>query len=59
MPEVQLFFRGPFSQFHTSHFTLDYAYVCAEQYMHEQKARLFGDLAMASRILASSNPLEH
>ncbi len=60
MPEVHLFYRGPFSQFHTSHFAIaGQAYVCAEQYMHEQKARLFGDTAMAGRILASSSPHEH
>ena len=60
MPQVHLFYHGPFSQFHTSHFTLEArAYMCAEQYMHEQKARLFGDDAMAARILASSRPHEH
>jgi ribA/ribD-fused uncharacterized protein len=60
MPEIQLFYRGPFSQFHTSHFTVaGKSYMCAEQYMHEQKARLSGDIAMAARILASSSPHEH
>ena len=48
--------KGPFSQFHPSHFTVDgHAYVCAEQYMHEQKARLFGDVAMAERIHKSDS----
>ncbi|HEX5005490.1 MAG TPA: NADAR family protein, partial [Hyphomonadaceae bacterium] len=55
-----LFFRGPFSQFHPSNFTLDdRAYVCAEQYMHAEKARLFGDVAMAERIMTSHSPHEH
>ena len=60
MPTVLLFMKGPFSQFHPSHFTVDgHAYVCAEQYMHEQKAHLFGDVAMAERILRSDSPHEH
>jgi hypothetical protein len=60
MPPVFLFYRGPFSQFHASRFTLNgHDYVCAEQFMHEQKARLFGDIAMAERILKSDSPHEH
>ena len=60
MPSVFLFMQGPFSQFHPSHFMQgNHDYVCAEQYMHEQKARLFGDVAMADRILKSDNPHEH
>jgi ribA/ribD-fused uncharacterized protein len=60
MPSVHLFFRGPFSQFHHSTFTVDGRdYVCAEQYMHAEKARLFGDVAMAERIMASDSPHEH
>lgn len=52
--------KGPFSQFHPSHFTLGgHAYICAEQYMHEQKARLFRDVAMAERIIKSDSPHEH
>ena len=52
-----LFFRGPFSQFHASSFTVgDHDYVCAEQYMHAEKARLFGDIAMAERIMKSEAP---
>ncbi|HEY7799263.1 MAG TPA: NADAR family protein [Hyphomonadaceae bacterium] len=59
-PAVLLFFRGPFSQFHPSNFTVDgLAYVCAEQYMHAEKARLFGDVAMAERIMRSDSPHEH
>ncbi len=60
MPAVLLFMKGHFSQFHPSRFTLGgHDYICAEQYMHEQKARLFGDVAMAERILKSASPHEH
>lgn len=60
MPSVHLFLRGPFSQFHHSSFTLEArAYMCAEQYMHAEKARLFGDVAMAERIMKSDSPHEH
>lgn len=60
MPAVLLFMKGHFSQFHPSRFTLGgHDYICAEQYMHEQKARLFGDVAMAERILKSDSPHEH
>ncbi len=60
MPAVLLFMKGPFSQFHPSNFTADgNSYICAEQYMHEQKARLFGDVAMAERILKSDSAHEH
>ncbi len=60
MANILLFMKGPFSQFHPCRFTLNGSdYVCAEQYMHEQKARLFGDVAMADRILKSASPHEH
>lgn len=60
MPAVLLFMKGPFSQFHPSTFTVDgLDYVCAEQYMHAEKARLFGDTAMADRIMRSDSPHEH
>ena len=60
MPAVLLFMKGHFSQFHPARFTLGgHDYICAEQYMHEQKARLFGDVAMAERILKSASPHEH
>jgi ribA/ribD-fused uncharacterized protein len=59
-PSVLLFFRGPFSQFHPSNFVIDdRTYVCAEQYMHAEKARLFGDIAMVERIMKSDSPHEH
>lgn len=60
MPAVLLFMKGPFSQFHASRFRVDGRdYICAEQYMHAEKARLFGDIAMADRIMASDSPHEH
>lgn len=60
MPAVHLFMKGPFSQFHPSVFTVESrSYVCAEQYMHAEKARLFGDDAMAERIMRSESPHEH
>jgi ribA/ribD-fused uncharacterized protein len=60
MPKILLFMKGPFSQFHPCRFTVHGSgYVCTEQYMHEQKARLFGDAAMADRILKSDSPHEH
>jgi ribA/ribD-fused uncharacterized protein len=60
MASIHLFYHGPFSQFHSSRFTLEGCdYMCAEQFMHAQKARLFGDEAMAARIMRSDNPHEH
>ena len=60
MPAVLLFMKGPFNQFHGSRFSVDGRdYVCAEQYMHAEKARLFGDDAMADRIMRSDSPHEH
>jgi ribA/ribD-fused uncharacterized protein len=60
MPSVILFLRGPFSQFHHSSFTVEGRdYMCAEQYMHAGKAWLFGDVAMAERIMKSGSPHEH
>ena len=60
MPGVHLFMKGVFSQFHPARFTVDGAtYTCAEQFMHAGKARLFGDIAMAERIMRSDSPHEH
>ena len=60
MPAVHLFMKGPFSQFHASRFSVEgREYVCAEQYMHAEKARLFGDDTMAARIMRSDSPHEH
>lgn len=59
MPAVLLFMKGPFSQFHASRFSVEGRdYICAEQFMHAEKARLFGDDAMAERIMRSSSPHE-
>ena len=52
--------KGPFSQFHPAHFNVDgLDYVCTEQFMHAGKARVFGDTAMAGRIMRSDSPHEH
>ncbi len=54
------FWSGPFSQWHPCRFELDgLVYTCAEQFMMEQKAVLFGDLEMAGKILEARHPREH
>lgn len=55
-----VFFWGGFlSQWQTCVMEVDGAsYNCAEQYMMHQKALLFGDTAMAERIMATDNPRE-
>lgn len=60
MRAVHLFMKGPFSQFHPARFSVDGRdYICGEQFMHAAKARLFGDTAMADRIMRSDSPHEH
>ena len=60
MAEYHLFWRGPFSQWHTSPFKLnDISFSCAEQYMMYQKAMLFGDNDTAEAIIQTSNPKTH
>ena len=52
--------ESPFSQWHPSEFVVEgKRFVCAEQYMMHGKAVLFGDLAVAERILASISPKMH
>ena len=59
-PAIHLFMKGPFSQFHPARFNVDgIDYMCGEQFMHAGKARLFGDTAMADRIMRSDSPHEH
>lgn len=51
---------GVFGQWTHSEFHEDGArYVCAEQYMMAEKARLFGDEATRAKILATASPREH
>lgn len=51
--------KGCLSQWWTAMFTVgDVQYCSAEHFMMEQKARLFGDDAAASRVLAASSPGE-
>lgn len=46
-----------FSQWYPSVFVVDgVRYVCAEQYMMAEKARVFGDEATRARILATTEP---
>lgn len=57
--DVHLFLRGPLSQWHPSPFHWEGRdYSCAEQFMMERKALLFGDTAMAARIMATDKPHE-
>lgn len=52
--------ESPFSQWHPSEFVVEgNRFICAEQYMMHGKAVLFGDLAVAERILASTSPKTH
>lgn len=58
-PAVHLFLRGPLSQWHPSPFQWENRdYSCAEQFMMERKALLFGDEAMAARIMSTREPHE-
>ncbi len=51
---------SPFSQWFRCAFTVDgVAFTCAEQFMMHGKALLFGDAAVAAKILAASHPREH
>jgi ribA/ribD-fused uncharacterized protein len=51
---------SPFSQWHRCAFTSDdRAFNCAEQFMMHGKALLFGDAAIAAKILAADHPREH
>ena len=48
------------SQWHPAPFTIDgVAYVCAEQFMMAEKARLFGDDETRGLILGTESPREH
>jgi ribA/ribD-fused uncharacterized protein len=61
MPQhpIHLFLRGPLSQWHKSNFSVEgTAFNCAEQFMMYRKAILFGDNAMAEKILAAKKPSE-
>jgi hypothetical protein len=54
------FWSGWPSQWHPSTFTVEgVTYVCAEQFMMAEKARLFGDEATRRKILAAADPREH
>jgi len=54
------FLDGPFSQWADGPFEIDgERYLCAEQHMMAEKARLFGDAATRAAILAAVHPAEH
>ena len=51
---------GSYGQWTRSPFTVDgVGYMCAEQFMMAEKARLFGDAGVRAQILASDSPREH
>jgi len=57
-----LFWQPPaiFGQWTRSDFTVDgVSYMCAEQFMMAEKARIFADSATRAKILASDSPREH
>jgi ribA/ribD-fused uncharacterized protein len=52
-----LFWHGPFSNWHIAPFTVDgQRYVCTEQYMMAEKARLFEDQTRLLAILETESP---
>tara|TARA_R110000796_G_scaffold215732_2_gene331751 strand:+ start:18557 stop:19027 length:471 start_codon:yes stop_codon:yes gene_type:complete len=54
-----LFWGGEFSQWYPSDFTIEgVEYNCAEQYMMQQKANLFGDTKIEKRIMETTRPRE-
>lgn len=61
MEHFTFFWKGPFSQWARSAFTVDgVEYTCAEQYMMHQKALIFGDTEKAQEIMdAGFNPRRH
>ena len=55
--KYHLFWRGPFSQWLPSNFTVNgVKYTYAEQYMMHQKALLFGDKETAKKIMDAKDP---
>lgn len=51
--------KSPFSQFYPAEFEVaGTKYVCAEQYMMHQKAKLFGDHEIAPQILIAEKPMQ-
>jgi ribA/ribD-fused uncharacterized protein len=57
--QFTFFWRGPFSQWHRSSFTVDdITYCTAEQFMMAAKARLFGDSSTERKILRAVSPKE-
>lgn len=58
--KFHFFFGGPLSQWYPSNFSDgEVRYSCAEQYMMRAKAIMFGDEAVAARIMKTRDPAEH
>jgi ribA/ribD-fused uncharacterized protein len=58
--ELFFFWNGWPSQWYPARFTVGgVAYLCAEQFMMAEKARLFGDEATRAKILATGSPRDH
>jgi ribA/ribD-fused uncharacterized protein len=58
--EFCFFWAGPFSQWHRCYFGLSgITYVCAEQWMMAEKARLFSDSETLQLILKTKDAKEH
>ncbi len=54
-----LFWRGPFSQWYESEFTVEgVTYNCTEQFMMAQKALFFNDEISCRKIMATKSPKE-
>lgn len=61
MEKIHFFYhsKSPFSNFHPAPFVLDGLYFsCTEQYYAFQKAKFFGDVKMAKKILNIKNPFQ-
>ncbi len=55
--DFTFFWGGAFSQWYPSPMEIDgVQYNCAEQYMMEQKAKLFGDEEMRQKIMTTDSP---
>src|ERR1035437_9180971 len=57
MKKYKFFWSGPFSNWHSSYFTVDnIEYNCGEQYMMHVKALCFNDKVSARKIMNTDNP---
>jgi len=57
VPTMQRFYSGPLSNFHKCKFEVDgRSYTTTEQYMHAEKAKLFGDTDVYKAICDCDDP---